>query len=134
MKRAIEDEYISQLSYVDDKQVIYMTPVPISHKERKPDERHWYTNTDGSGEVVYHDVDITANPRVQQIMLRAQANMTELGYWRDVATDLADLVDSVSKVVSDARYAMIDGNASGCDVPVSTVDSWLTAIEKAIEQ
>jgi len=98
----------------------------------KPDERHWWTNVGENGETIYHDVDITANSRVQRIMLRAQANMTELGYWRDVATDLAELIDSVSAVVRKARYAMVDGNISDESVPVSTVDTWLRDIERAI--
>ena len=39
MERAIQDEYIEQpISYTDDKQVIYLTPVLISHREREPDE------------------------------------------------------------------------------------------------
>ena len=56
------------------------------------DKKH-YAAMECEDGYVYHDADITANARVQKIMLQAQANQTELGYWRDVATDLAALVD-----------------------------------------
>ena len=57
------------------------------------DEKHWTTVECGVG--VYYDADISANAKVQEIMIRAQANKTELGYWRDIATDLAKLVDEL---------------------------------------
>ena len=59
------------------------------------DAKHWWANIDEDGTVLYYDVDITANARVQEIMIQAQANKTELGYWQDVATDLATLVDEL---------------------------------------
>lgn len=58
------------------------------------DEKHWATVECKDGHV-YYDAEITANARVQEIMIRAQANKTELGYWKDVATDLAELVDEM---------------------------------------
>ena len=58
------------------------------------DKKHWATMECEDGHV-YYDADITANARVQEIMIRAQANKSELGYWRDVATDLAALVDEM---------------------------------------
>lgn len=61
----------------------------------QPDEKHWWANVDEDGTIHYCDADIAANTRVQEIMIRAQANKTELGYWRDVATDLAALVDNL---------------------------------------
>ena len=53
------------------------------------DERIWSIEKD------FAHTDISANARVQEIMICAQANKTELGYWRDVATDLATLVDEL---------------------------------------
>lgn len=58
------------------------------------DKKHWAAMECENGHV-YYDADISANARVQEIMIRAQANKTELGYWREIATDLAALIDEL---------------------------------------
>lgn len=60
----------------------------------QPDEKHWCPIETKDGHI-YYDADITASARVRRIVIRAQANQTELGYWRDVATGLATLVDEL---------------------------------------
>ena len=57
--------------------------------------RFWSTEKDESGEILYHYLELATSETVQSIMIKAQANTTELGYWRDVATDLAALVDEL---------------------------------------
>jgi len=46
------------------------------------------------------DFETSNNPKVQEIMVRAQRNTTELGYWRDIATDLAKLVDDLEEEIT----------------------------------
>ena len=71
------------------------------------DEKHWAAVECETG--VYYDAEISANAKVQEIMIRAQVNKTELGYWRDVATDLAALVDELTKEVEHWEAACLDG-------------------------
>lgn len=93
------------------------------------DERYWET-WNGKDGYPLHYAEIAASSRTQEIMIRAQANLTELGYWRDVATDLADLIDTVSDIARKARYAMLDGAISDGDVPTAAVDAWLRSIQE----
>lgn len=68
----------------------------------RPDEKHWWAHIDEDGTVLYYDADIAASAHVQEIMIRAQVNQTELGYWRDVAIDLAALVDKLELELQDS--------------------------------
>ena len=60
------------------------------------DKRHW-TKVQLSDGHHYWDLSIDADPDVVRIMQRAQCNLTKEGYWRDVATDLARLVDELKE-------------------------------------
>ena len=60
------------------------------------DERFWETwNFKEGGSA--HYAEITTNPYVLKIMLVARGNQTELGYWKDVALGLAELVDTLTR-------------------------------------
>jgi len=59
------------------------------------DRRYWDAIESSKDGRTYHYAEFSASTRVQDILFRAQANQAELGYWRDVATDLAALVDKL---------------------------------------
>lgn len=47
------------------------------------------------GEVCYLYAEVECDAKVLRITTEAQKNVTELGYWRDVATGLSGLVDKL---------------------------------------
>ena len=58
----------------------------------------------------YHDLEIEGNAEVLRIITEARRNVTELGYWRDVATGLSSLVGNLcnqikrlQKVIGDLK-------------------------------
>jgi len=63
------------------------------------DSRHW-TKMDTRNGHHYYDADISADLDVQKIMIQAQGNLTAEGYWRDIATDLAKLVDTIKRDIA----------------------------------
>jgi len=69
------------------------------------DEQYWeQVEFDYKGHAhCYHYVEITADDEVQRIMISAQQNVTELGYWRVVATGLSLLVDKLRAEIAKAR-------------------------------
>lgn len=62
--------------------------------KKQIDKRFWETWNFKDGDEA-HYAEIAANPFVLEIMLAARGNQTELGYWRDVALKLAELVDAL---------------------------------------
>lgn len=64
-------------------------------KQQVMDKRFWETWDFKDGGQA-HYAEITTSPYVLKIMLAARGNQTELGYWREVATELAELVDTLT--------------------------------------
>jgi hypothetical protein len=73
---------------------------------------------EGEYDTVY-DAEITADPECIRIMLDAQRNPTELGYWRDVATGLSNLVDELRR-----EQAAICSLLFALGIPSPNEDGW----------